>query len=105
MQTVNTENDANMTEQRSVTNTTKLPLQSETNGITELHLQSQTSNESNETSSYFICTKTSALQNDQNHIENNNTDNCPSTLKISRNILLFIYYKTILFNTKSTENI
>jgi len=38
MQTVNTENDANMTEQRSVTSTTKLPLQSETNGITELHL-------------------------------------------------------------------
>ena len=46
-----------------------------------------TSNESNETSSYFICTKTSALRNDQNHIENNNTDNCPSTSKTSRNIL------------------
>jgi len=72
-------NDANMTEQhsRSVTSTIELPLQSET------------SNESNETSTYF----TYALQNDQNHIENNNTNNYPS-----KNILGSI-------NIKSTENI
>ena len=86
----------------SETNTTELLLQSETN-ITELHLQSQTSNESNETSSNFICAETSALQNDQNHIKNNNTNNCPSTPKTSKNILGSITRQRHL--TKSIENI
>ncbi|XP_036139614.1 uncharacterized protein LOC118648110 isoform X2 [Monomorium pharaonis] len=110
-QTVNTEvNDINITEQhlQPETNTIELHLQLEPNiteqhsqseistaelhlqtgsTTTELHSQSQESNQSNEIfTSNFLCAEKNPLQNDQNNITNN-TVNCPSTSRNSRNIL------------------
>jgi len=82
-------------------NTIELLLQFETN-ITELHLQSQTNNKSNETSNYFIYTETMHYK----MIKVISKIIIQIIVPVHQNLKKYtwIYYKITLFN-KSIENI